>query len=242
MTERDEPRVYWLDLETTGLDSREDRILEVAVAEAPSLARCLELGRRYSKVLHRGGDAATRLEGAPILWQMHEASGLLAECAASTATELDAERELLAWVAPGGGHVLAGRSVHFDRGFLLQRMPALAARFSYRLLDVSAVELALRAAGMPALPKAEAHRAGPDVDESAAHLARCLGWVAAVRAQEAPEALLTVQLHPSPALPGQWVARLAERDLVSQGDGVPHALEMLAGAVRLQDELSGARP
>ena len=72
---------------------------------------------------------------------------------------------------------LAGRSVHFDLGFLRVHMPRVAARLSHRVLDVSAVELFCRSQGMSKLPKALGHRAKDDVLESMEHLRRCKAWL-----------------------------------------------------------------
>ena len=56
-------------------------------------------------------------------------------------------------------------------------MPRLAARFSHRHYDVSAVKLFCRSLGMPKPPKAEAHRATADVLESIAHARLCAEWL-----------------------------------------------------------------
>lgn len=72
---------------------------------------------------------------------------------------------------------LAGASVHFDLGFLRVHMPRLARELSHRVYDVSAVALFCRSLGMPKLPKAEAHRAMPDVLESIEHAKMCAAWL-----------------------------------------------------------------
>ena len=46
-------------------------------------------------------------------------------------------------------------------------------------------------------------------------------------------ALTEVFVYESPDLPGQWVARDAVTDVVSQGNSRPHALAMLAEALAL---------
>ena len=76
-----------------------------------------------------------------------------------------------------GKFLLAGSSIHFDLGFLRVHMPKLAAKFSHRLFDVSAIKLFCESLGMPKLPKAEAHRAMVDVEESFAHYKACADWV-----------------------------------------------------------------
>ena len=80
---------------------------------------------------------------APVVVDMHTASGLLDELAGGT-TLADAEAQVLAYVRE---HVpeprkapLAGSSVYTDRGFIARDMPALDAHLHYRLVDVSTVK------------------------------------------------------------------------------------------------------
>lgn len=43
---------------------------------------------------------------------------------------------------------------------------------------------------------------------------------------------LRVVLYPATDLPGQWIAHGLETDIVTQGDSAPHALAMMADALR----------
>ena len=70
---------------------------------------------------------------------------------------------------------LAGSSVHFDRTWLTEWMPQLAALTSYRNVDVSTLK-ELLARWSPDLATAapgsrKLHRADPDIDDSIAELA-----------------------------------------------------------------------
>jgi len=168
-------RLLWLDCETTGLSPDRDALLELAVAEA-DLERPFDIGPIYNAVFRfTDVDALT-----PFIVTMHSKNGLLAECAKSLTTVLDAEDHLLNFVPEVSGDdkpTLAGSTVHFDHGFLRAHMPRLAARFSHRHYDVSAVKLFCRSLGMPKPPKAEAHRATADVLESVEHAKLCAEWL-----------------------------------------------------------------
>jgi oligoribonuclease len=172
-------KLYWVDVETTGLDPNKDALLEIAVVEA-TLDRPFDYrfpwAFRDSRVF--------RFHGAiddPVVLDMHTRSGLLAECERSTHTVADAEEELLALVPVVADReempVLAGSSVHFDRGFLRVHMPRLWARFSYRVYDVTAIKFFCRSLGMPPLPKTGAHRASADLLESIRHARECVEWL-----------------------------------------------------------------
>lgn len=169
-------RLLWLDLETTGLDPQRDRILEVALSEAdlldPFSARPI-----YHAVIHYVAE-----EGLdPFIVDMHTKNGLLAECSAAWKSTQLVELELLELVPfvadKDERTTLAGSSIHFDHGFLKALMPGLAQRLSHRHYDVSALKLFCQSMGMPRFPKAMAHRAQADIEESVAHAQACVAWL-----------------------------------------------------------------
>lgn len=178
-------KLYWLNLETEGLDPEKDAVLEIAVSVA-DLENPFDAAPIYHAVIDRHRDYSRLPER---VLQMHTRSGLLEECAGQAARKRrfaggpwEVEEELLAIVSqvedPEERPVLAGSSVHFDAAFLRADFPALHARFSHRHYDVSAVKLFCRSLGMLKLPKAEAHRAREDVLESIAHARECARWLA----------------------------------------------------------------
>ena len=170
--------LLWCDLETTGLKPSAGQILEAAfIITTPDLQ---ELGRK--QVIMKPeirGDMDLRVV------EMHTKSGLLAECFARGLSAHDAHLEVVNWLRfmisecklNFSKVYLAGSTIHFDRGWLLEHMeyvlrPTQADRLSYRNFDVS--NLAALAATYPAfakhgLPKSDAepaHRALPDLEYS----------------------------------------------------------------------------
>jgi len=168
-------QLFWLDCETTGLSPERDGLLELAVAET-NLERPFDVDRVRSWVFQFLD--TSRL--TPFILAMHTQNGLLDECARSTTTVAEVEEHLLSVVPEIAGDdkpTLAGSTIHFDHAFLRVHMPRLAARFSHRHYDVSAVKLFCRSLGMPKPPKAEAHRATADVLESVEHAKLCARWL-----------------------------------------------------------------
>lgn len=141
---QDPSHLIWLDMEMTGLEPDQDRILEIAivitdtrletVAEAPVIA------------VHQPDSVLEAMDD----WNKntHGNSGLIDRVRASNISEVEAERVMLAFVAeylPKRTSPMCGNSVCQDRRFMARYMPELEAWFHYRNLDVSTLkELAKR--------------------------------------------------------------------------------------------------
>src|SRR5690349_2246039 len=119
-------RLVWIDCEMTGLDLARDALVEIAVVVTDGDLNVLGEG---IDVVIRPPDE-TLVDMAPVVVEMHTASGLLDELPLGT-TLTDAEAQVLAYVRE---HVpearkapLAGSSVYTDRGFIARDLPALDA-------------------------------------------------------------------------------------------------------------------
>lgn len=170
----------WVDLETTGLDSKNGRILEYAVVFTdPALD---ELGSTQGVVPQ--DVAGVRALMDDYCTKMHTDNGLLAELEAIGASDVMTYEEharvveiqlmqvfqnMRSFVSDGVDDVIfviAGSTIGFDRGWLKDHMPELEAMFHYRQLDVSSYKV-----GFPEIfgsATSEAHRAMPDIRESIA--------------------------------------------------------------------------
>tara|TARA_Y100000766_G_scaffold210563_1_gene182154 strand:+ start:711 stop:1244 length:534 start_codon:yes stop_codon:yes gene_type:complete len=164
-------RMVWIDLEMTGLDIKQDRIIEIAtlvtdgelnlIAEGPNLA------------VHVSDDAIAGMDE----WNTthHHRSGLVDRIRSEGVSVEDAEARTLAFLEE---HVqpntapLCGNSVWNDKRFLEKEMPDIVAFLHYRMIDVSTVkELARR--WYPEVPRYEkkgAHLALDDIRESVEEL------------------------------------------------------------------------
>lgn len=162
-------KLVWLDLEMTGLDPKDDTILEIAcvvtddqlnvLAESPSLLIKTDpkkLASMHSEVQ-----------------QLHTASGLMSALKTATLTCLQAEQQILTFLqehcepqtAP-----LCGNSIWMDKFFLKEHMPLLYNFFHYRTIDVSTIKELVRRwypyDNHAGFPKKNNHRALDDVYES----------------------------------------------------------------------------
>ena len=166
--------LVWMDLEMTGLDTKEHVIVEIAtivtddelniVAEGPDL------------VVHQDAEAMGRMDD--FVRKMHTKSGLLDAIEASTISLEDAGKQTLAFIQE---HVeeprtvpLCGNSIGTDRRFLDVYLPEIEEYLHYRSVDVSTIkELARRwyPEDLAAVPhKDTSHRALDDIRESIAEL------------------------------------------------------------------------
>lgn len=173
-------KLYWADVETSGLSPNSERLLEIVVVEA-DFDKPFELADEpiVSAVF---GLTPNDVAGfSPFIRDMHTKNGLIEECLASATDYAGVEHALCAAIPFVEDReempVLAGSSVHFDRGFINYYLPSVGARFSHRYYDVSALKLFAQSLGMPRFPKAEAHRALDDIRESVAHAKAVSEWL-----------------------------------------------------------------
>ncbi len=160
--------LIWIDLEMTGLCTRNDTIIEIAtivtdkylneLAEGPVLAI-----RQSQETMDGMDEWNTR---------QHGESGLTARVLESEVDVREAELATLVflreWVDEGVSP-MCGNSVCQDRRFLAREMPQLEAYFHYRNLDVSTLKI-LATQWAPAVAsgfvKESAHLALSDIRDS----------------------------------------------------------------------------
>jgi oligoribonuclease len=160
-------RLVWLDLEMTGLDPESCVILEVGVIiTGDDLVPIAELER----VVWQPDEALARME--PFVRQMHTDNGLLTRVRDSKTALREVERDvqhIIAKHCPPQKGVLAGSSIHTDRGFLARHMPLVERFLHYRMVDVSSLKTLIQAwyPQAPAFEKPSAnHTALADLRES----------------------------------------------------------------------------
>ena len=182
----------FLDLETTGLDSKGGDILEIALVAVDR--RLNELAHWHSPVKPFHGDWRSRLE--PRVREMHENSGLLGELlserqhlkfeAGGFPKREQAEAVALQFVTAYGTpryangspsvHLAGAKVGSFDRRWLDEHMPRLSEAFHYREVDTNAYFLLeLFITGSSGLKGETRHRALDDARQSIQTVRRFIG-------------------------------------------------------------------
>lgn len=162
--------LFWLDMETTGLDPAKDHILEVAwtITQDDLSEHLLDLN---SMLVTPTGNAWSRLSETPYVVQMHEANGLSYDLEHGETFGLhEVEERILQDIEAGVPDdeqlMLAGTSVMLDRRFIEEQMPELHKRLSYRLFDVRTLLTFMHDFAQPDSGNIAPHRAQTDIEES----------------------------------------------------------------------------
>ena len=131
----------WIDLETTGLDPDNDRILEVGWMLSEDVVRVTE---PQSVIITPDKIAWELMQQDLFVQTMHTENDLLKDMESfGTIMAEDAEDQILEELVPYSEEIiiLAGASVHFDRGFIRNWMPRLDRRLLHRHMDVSTLRM-----------------------------------------------------------------------------------------------------
>ena len=131
--------LVWVDMEMTGLDPDNDRIIEIAVVVTDMHLNVLAEGPVFA--IHQSDETLDKMDN----WNKgtHGKSGLIERVKASTVTEADAEVALIAFLknfVPANKSPMCGNTICQDRRFMARGMPKLEAFFHYRNLDVSTLK------------------------------------------------------------------------------------------------------
>ncbi|WP_413285320.1 oligoribonuclease [Vibrio sp. MA40-2] len=167
-----EQNLIWVDLEMTGLDPEQHKIIEIATIVTDSELNILAEGPVLA--IHQSDVELDKMDD----WctNTHTNSGLVARVKSSQIDEDEAIKQTIAfleqWV-PKGKSPICGNSIGQDRRFLYKHMPLLEEYFHYRYVDVSTLkELTRRWKPeiLDGFEKTGSHLALDDIRESIAEL------------------------------------------------------------------------
>lgn len=131
--------LIWIDLEMTGLDTDNDRIIEIATIITDNKLNVIEEGPVVA--IHQNDSILQAMDE----WntKQHSQSGLIERVRKSQYTVSHAENMTLEFVkkfVPPRISPMCGNSICQDRRFMHRLMPTLEQYFHYRNLDVSSVK------------------------------------------------------------------------------------------------------
>lgn len=174
-------KILWIDLEMTGLDPIEDRILEVAAIVTDWKFNELAI---YEGVVHVDpSEIKRRMKVGQDFWDANPEArdSLIAQNLEKGRPGEMIEAELLAFIdehfEADKPVLLAGNSIHQDRKFIADEWKQIDARLHYRMLDVSAWKVVFEGKYKKRFGKPEEHRALGDIRGSIMELEYYLGKV-----------------------------------------------------------------
>ena len=157
-------RILWVDLEMTGLDPIEDRILEVGAIVTDWDFKEIA---RFEAVKKVGPNLMKQRMVGEFWDEFSDVRDALIAQNEGGKNGRTVENELLAfideYIGTEGKVLLAGNSIHQDRRFIANEWHRLDARLHYRMLDVSAWKVVFEGKFKKKYAKPEAHRAIDDI-------------------------------------------------------------------------------
>jgi oligoribonuclease len=117
-----EMNLVWVDMEMTGLDPDNDRVIEIAAIVT---------------------DAELNILAEGPVFAIHQSDEVIDKVKASTVTEDEASAQMISFLrqyVPAGKSPMCGNSICQDRRFMARHMSQLEQFFHYRNVDVSTIK------------------------------------------------------------------------------------------------------
>jgi oligoribonuclease len=217
-------RLVWIDCEMTGLDLRDDALIEIAALVTDGELNILDEGVDF--VIKPPQGTIDRM--SKVVRDMHTTSGLL-DVLPQGIPLAEAEQRVLDYIrthVPEANRApLCGNSIATDRSFIARDMPALDAHLHYRMVDVSSVKELVRR-WYPRIyfaspTKKGGHRALADITESITELRyyRAAAFVAQPGPDSEAAREMAAQVVAAEAIAARSPARSKPAESPEQADG-----------------------
>ncbi|HEX3568583.1 MAG TPA: oligoribonuclease [Candidatus Saccharimonadales bacterium] len=171
-------KLFWVDLEMTGLDTQEDVILEVAAEITDFNFKTLA---SYEGRIKQKRDVVVARMQKNIWWKDYpdNRDEFIARLDEGKSLK-EVEQDLVALLEAQFGSepaILAGNSIHNDRNFIKRWWPTLDLKMHYRMLDVSTLKIYMQGKYGIEFEKKEIHRAFDDIQASIAEWQYYMEWL-----------------------------------------------------------------
>ncbi|HSX47348.1 MAG TPA: oligoribonuclease [Patescibacteria group bacterium] len=170
-------KLFWLDLEMTGLDVQNDVILEVAAEITDFNFKTLD---SFEATIKQPKSIVVKRMQQNKWWSDFPANRDEFIAKSSQGQEIKVVEQdlvnLLNKYFQDEPAILAGNSIHNDRQFIKKFWPELDLKLHYRMLDVSAWKVLMQGKYSVIYEKKEVHRAFDDIQASIAELQYYLQW------------------------------------------------------------------
>ena len=166
-------KIFWVDMEMTGLDPDYAVILEFAGVVTDLGLEPLD---RFQAVIYQPPEELEKMNEWN--WETHTSSGLLTLVAKGKPLG-QVERDVLAFLKPHFVEerpILAGNSIHQDRKFIDKYMKELSCFLHYRMIDVSSFKQVFKYIYDVNFSKNNTHRAFEDITASIEELKHYLSY------------------------------------------------------------------
>jgi oligoribonuclease len=171
-------KLFWIDMEMTGLDVETNRILEIAVIITDERLHIID---RFQAVVRTPQTLLDQMDE----WntRTHGASGLTKEAVNGKFIQ-EIENDLRSFADRHFRDkkiMLCGSSLSLDKVFIEKYMPSFAEQLHYRIVDVSSWKAIFQDYLGLRFPRGENHRAMADIEESLRELKLYLSHIDATK-------------------------------------------------------------
>lgn len=172
-------KLFWVDLEMTGLDANEDVIIEVAAEVTDFEFKTLAT---YEAIVKQPRELVVERMQKNVWWADYPENRdeFLKKMDGDSKPSDQVEQELMALIEEHFGSepaILSGNSIHSDRGFIKHYWPQLDLKLHYRMLDVSSLKIVMQGKYGYEFEKTNTHRAFDDIQASIAELQHYLEYL-----------------------------------------------------------------
>ena len=167
-------KLFFLDMEMTGLDVTKNRIIEVAIIITDLELRELD---RYQAVIRQPQEFIDQMDD----WNVttHTKSGLIHEISRGR-LQIEVEMEIVNLLKrhfKGVRVMLTGNSISQDKLFIETYMKRFAKHLHYRIIDISSMKAVFQSMLGIKFQKGDTHRAMDDVEKSIEELKFYLSFI-----------------------------------------------------------------